>query len=92
MDAKQIVGTAAMKRLRWRCHPEEFVRDVLRIEQIDRDFKITSQQIDALKAIGRLYMAKYKQFEVDKGRKPEDDKNYHWKPMTEDNTELANMI
>jgi len=92
MEAKDIVALAARKRLRWRCHPEEFVRDVLRIEQIDRDFKITSQQIDALKAVGMLYMSKYKQYEVDHGRKPEDDKVFLWKEMTEQNTEMAKLI
>jgi hypothetical protein len=92
MDAKEIVALAARKRLRWRAHPEEFVRDVLRIEQIDRDFKITSQQIDALKAIGSLYRAKYKQYEVDHDRKPEDDKVFMWKPMTDADREISNII
>jgi len=65
-----LVKSIVEKRIFWQSHPYEFVRDCLRIEQIDRDFKITSQQKEALDALGRLYKAKYMRWEVDHKRDP----------------------
>ena len=68
---KSILEQAKKSRLYWQSHPYEFVRDCLRIEQIDRDFRITEQQKDALDGLGKLYRAKYMRYEVDRDRDPE---------------------
>ena len=69
-SAKDIVNEGLKQRIFWQSHPYEFVRDCLRIEQIDRDFKITSQQKEVLEALGDLYRAKYMKREVDRKRDP----------------------
>jgi len=89
MNDKEIIASAKQKRLRWRAYPLEFVREALRIEQIDRDFVITQQQQDALNAVGLMYRSKYKQWEVNHGRTPKD---IGMKPMTQENEDVARMI
>ena len=89
MTPQEIVALAAEKRVRWKAYPEEFVREVLRIEQIDRDFVITKQQSEALQAVGKLYTSKYKQYEVDRGRCPT---GIGMNPMDEVNKEFSQML
>ena len=86
---KDIVAQALKSRIFWQSHPYEFVRDCLRIEQIDRDFKITQQQKDALNAVGELYRAKYMKYEVDHGRNP---KKINLGEFTEELMEIAKML
>ncbi len=77
------------KRGLWMARPDIFVEECIRIQLVNPDYHITEQQREALLALGRLYVAKYKKYEVDHGRKPED---MGWAEMTEHDKDYAQKL
>lgn len=89
MIKEEHIEMLNQNRSRWMARPDLFVEECLRIHLVNPDFQISNQQREALVSLGRLYSAKYKQYEIENGRKPED---MGWLPMDETDKDFATKL